>query len=1035
MKKILFSPFRLLFLLVACLCVAPVWAQTSSVSGRVTASDGGALPGATILERGTSNGVSTGADGGFSLSVQPGAALVISSVGYTAQTIAVGSQSIINVTLAVSATQLSEAIVVGYGTQTKADLTGSVTQLSGREVQNAPVPSFEQAIQGKAAGVFIENSSGKLGQGIKVRVRGTSSVSGGNQPLYVIDGIPIISESLSGTDAATNPISDLNPNDIESISILKDASAAAIYGSRASNGVVLITTKRGKAGDTRFTLGYQTGISKPTNKKEFLNATEYVDYFREAGKNAGLETFTENRLRRYSAGNEGYKTGAVNTDWQNEAFQRAPFSQYDLNVSGGNDKTRFFVSGLYSDQSGILIGNKFEKIGTRINLDQKATEKLTLGVNVALTRTRNNRISNDNAFSTPMQIVALAPITPIIDPRTNLVSGALDVATGNPNTNYPTYYNPVLSRIGANYTATVYRNLGNVFAQYEFVPGLTFRSELGLDLLNQEENQFAGRITARNNGPNNGDGFNRRVTIARYTTNNFLTFRKTFDENHTLELVGGMAYEERKNKSNSVSGQQFPSDAYKTIFSSASINAGVSSESRNVLLSYFGRANYAFASKYLVSASLRVDGSSRFGSNQRYGYFPAASIGWVLTEESFLKDQKVLSFLKPRISYGITGNQEFTDFPSLPLFSGDAGYAGVPGQRPFQLANPDLKWETTAQADAGLEFGFLDNRISGEVDVYQKKTKDLALNVNVPGTSGFTRQFRNVGKLENRGIEFGLNTRNLIGDFTWSTNLNASVNRNKITNLDGQVIDGGFLNRAIEGQPIGAFFGREYAGVDPANGDALYYLNTTRADGTFDRATTNKYDDAQRVLIGNPNPKWTGGVTNSFGYKGVDLSFMFQGVFGNEVYDGGGKFQSANATGGFDNLTRDQLARWQKPGDITNVPRAVLFDIPRTGNDFATGGAGESSRFLSNGSYVRLKTVTLGYNLPGSVVKTARLQSVRLYISAVNLLTFTNYKGWDPEVNADYLASDPNTGNIAQGNDFYSAPQAKTYTFGVNVSF
>ncbi|WP_051718626.1 SusC/RagA family TonB-linked outer membrane protein [Hymenobacter sp. IS2118] len=1028
MKHKIFTHLKLFSLLLACLLAAPAWAQ-QAISGRIIGADGTAVPGATVLERGTTNGVSTNADGAFSLTVQPSATLLISSVGYTSQTVPVGSQSTINVTLAINTTQLSEAVVVGYGTQSKADLTGSVTQISGREIANAPVPSFEQAIQGKAAGVFIENSSGKLGQGIKVRVRGTSSVSGGNQPLYVIDGIPLISENLSGTDAATNPIADLNPNDIESLSILKDASASAIYGSRASNGVVLITTKRGKAGDSRFTLGYQTGLSTPTNKKEFLNATEYVDYFREAGRNAGLEAFAEGRLRRYSAGNDDYKTGVVNTDWQEEAFQRAPFSQYDLNASGGNDKTRYFISGLYSNQSGILIGNKFEKIGTRINLDQKATDKLSFGVNVALSRTRNNRISNDNAFSTPMQIVALAPISPTIDPRTGLTSGALDPVTGNPNTNFPTYYNPVLSLIGSDYVATVYRTLGNVFAQYELIPGLTFRSELGLDLLNQEENQFAGRITARNSGPNNGDGFNRRVTVGRYTTNNFLTYRKTFNETSTLEVVGGMAFEERRLKSNSVSGQQFASDAYKTITSAASINAGSSNETRNTLLSYFGRGNFAFANKYLVSASLRVDGSSRFGDNQRYGYFPAASVGWVITEESFLQDQNVLSFLKPRVSYGLTGNQEFGDFGSLGLFAGDAGYAGIPGQRPSQLENKDLKWESTAQVDVGLEFGFLDNRLSGEVDVYQKKTNDLALNVNVPGTSGFLRQFRNVGKLENRGIEFVLNTRNLIGDFTWNTSFNASINRNKVTNLDGQVIEGGFLNRAIEGQPLGAFYGQEYAGVNPRNGSAVYYLNTPNADGSLNRDTTSSYADAERVLIGNPNPKWSGGVTNTFGYKGIDLSFTFQGVFGNDVYDGGGKFQSANAGGGFDNLTRDQLDRWQKPGDITNVPRAVLFDV------YGTGGGGESSRFLSDGSYVRLKTVTLGYNIPSGFLKPARLQSARLYFSAVNLLTFTDYKGWDPEVNADYLSSGANTGNIAQGNDFYSAPQAKTFTFGVNVGF
>ena len=1028
---------QLLFLLLGLLLAvaSPAWAQTQAISGRILGSDGGAVPGATILERGTSNGVSTNADGNFSLNVQPGATLVISSVGYTTQNIAVGSSSTINATLAVSATQLTEAIVVGYGTQQKQDLTGAVTQVSGREVQNAPVPSFEQAIQGKAAGVFIENSSGKLGQGIKVRVRGTSSVSGSTQPLYVIDGIPIISENQSGTDAPTNPIADLNPNDIENISILKDASASAIYGSRASNGVVLITTRRGKAGDTRFTLGYQTGLSEPTRRRDFLNAQEYVDYFREATLATGTDlvpnasAFIEGRLRRYSAGNDDYKTAKVDVDWQEEAFQRAPFSQYDLNTSGGNDKTRFFISGLYSDQKGILIGNKFEKISARVNLDQKATDKLSFGLNFGLTRTRNNRISNDNAFSTPMQIVALSPITPIIDPRTGLASGALDVAPGSnqglPNTNYPVYYNPILSNIGASYVATVYRNLGNVFAQYEFIPGLSFRSEIGLDLLSQEENQYAGRVTRRNNGPNNGDGFNRRVTKGRFTTNNFLNFRKTFAEEHSVDAVVGTSYEERRIKSNAVSGQQFASDAYKTLLSAATITGGSSAETNSALVSYFGRANYAFASKYLVSASFRVDGSSRFGANNRFGIFPAASIGWVVTEEDFLKNQKVLSFLKPRVSYGITGNEGVSgDFVSRPLFSGDAGYAGVPGQRPSQLANPDLKWESTKQFDAGLEFGFLDNRLSGEVDVYQKKTEDLLLAVNVPGTTGFGRQTRNVGKLENKGLEVTLTTRNLIGDFTWSTNLNASINRNEITNLDKQVIEDGFLNRAIEGKPIGAFFGREYAGVDPANGDALYYLNTKKADGSLDRTKSNDYSAAERVFIGDPNPNWTAGVTNTFGYKGIDLNFTFQGVFGNEVYNGGGKFMSANAGGGFDNLTRDQLTRWQKPGDITNVPRAVLFDI------YGTGGSGESSRFLSDGSYVRLKTVSLGYSLPTSIAKMGRLQSARVYFSAVNLLTFTDYDGWDPEVNADYLSS-----NIAQGNDFYSAPQAKTYTLGVNIGF
>jgi hypothetical protein len=357
-------------------------------------------------------------------------------------------------------------------------------------------------------------------------------------------------------------------------------------------------------------------------------------------------------------------------------------------------------------------------------------------------------------------------------------------------------------------------------------------------------------------------------------------------------------------------------------------------------------------------------------------------------------------------------------------------YAGVPGQRPFQLANPDLKWETTTQADAGLEFGFLDNRFSGEIDVYQKKTEGLVLSVNQPGTTGFTSQFRNVGDLENRGLEFALTTRNLISAFTWTTSFNTSFNKNKITNLDGQVIEGGFLNRAVEGQPIGVFFGREYAGVDPANGNALYYLNTVNADGSRSRNTTDVYEDAERVIIGNPNPKWTGGVTNTFAFKGIDLSVLFQGVFGNDVYDGSGKFQMANGSNGYDNQTSDQLRRWRNPGDITDVPQARLFG----GN-----GTEESSRYLYDGSYVRLKSVSLGYTLPTSLLEKVHLQTARVYVSGVNLLTFTDYPGWDPEVNADYLASfdptNPSSGNISQGNDFYSAPQAKTYTVGINIGF
>ncbi|WP_324676422.1 TonB-dependent receptor [Hymenobacter sp. GOD-10R] len=1025
-----------LLILVWCLLLATVsWAQNRTITGKVSGPEGAGLPGVTILERGTTNGTSSNADGDYSLTVKPGATLVFSSIGMESQTVTVGSSSALNVTLKSNATELNEAVVVGYGQQSKADLTGSITQISGRDVQDQPVQSFEQAIQGKAPGVFIENSSGKLGQGIKVRVRGTSSVSAGTQPLYVVDGIPVISDNLSGTSGPTNPIADLNPNDIESISILKDASASAIYGSRGANGVVLITTRRGRTGQTRFTLGYQTGRSTPTHKKDFLNATEYVELLREAGANTGQAAAVETRLQRYAAGTD-YTTGAVNQDWQDEAFQKAPFNQYDLSASGGSDKTHFYVSGLYSKQNGIIVGNKFEKISARFNLDHKVNDRMTIGLNFSTTRTLNDRLANDNAFSSPLQIVALSPITPLIDPRTGLLSGALDPATGLPSTNYPVYYNPLLNTIGSKFQTTVYRQLGNVFAQYEFAKGLTFRSELGLDVISQREEQYYGRVTQRNSGQAAGTGTDRRVFSGRYTTNNYLTYRHTFAENHLVEVVGGMSYEGRNANSNSITGQQFPSDAYTKLLSAAVYSSGTSTETNSALLSYFARANYSFASKYLLTLSGRVDGSTRFGENNRYGFFPAASVGWLLTEEPFLQGNTVLSMLKPRISYGATGNESIGD-SQYPTLYYAVGYNGTPGQAPFQLGNPDLKWETTVQADAGIEFGFLNNRISGEVDVYQKKTHDLLLNVNVPGTTGFNSQFRNVGKMENKGIEATVTTRNLEGAFTWTTNLNASINSNKVTDLQGQVIEGGFLNRAVAGQPIGVFFGREYAGVNPDNGDALYYLNTTNTDGSVNRGTTNDPNAAQRVLLGNPNPNWTAGATNTVAWKGIDLTFTFQGVFGNQVYDGGGPYQAANASNGYDNQTKDQLRRWQKPGDITDVPQARLFG----GN-----GVTASSRYVYDGSYVRLKTVTLGYNLPTTWLKYVKMQSARIYFSGVNLLTFTDYKGWDPEVNTDYLSTSTATatslgpgstalGNISQGNDFYSAPQAKTYTLGINIGF
>ena len=1012
------------------LAALPAVAQSQLLNGRVVGSDGVGVPGATIVERGTTNGVTSDADGGFRLTVQPQATLIISSVGYTSQTVAVGGRSSLSVTLLVNATDLAEAVVVGYGTQTKQDLTGSVAQLASKDVGDQPVQSFEQSIQGKAAGVFIENSSGKLGQGIRVRVRGVSSISGGTQPLYVVDGVPVVADNLSSTSASTNPIADINPTDIESISVLKDASASAIYGSRATNGVVLITTKRGKAGATRFNLGVQGGFSEATHKREFLNSQEYVTLLTEALNNRGgsfaVPANIAARLSGYAGGVSDPLT--YDTNWQDQVLQRAAFQQYDFNASGGTEKTRFFFSGQYSKQKGIIVSNQYERIATRFNLDHQATERLSFGVNLTATRSVNNRLPNDNAFSTPMQTVALAPITPLIDPRSGQLSGALDPTTGQPNTGFPFYYNPLLSIQGGSYVTTVYRLLGNVYAQLKLTKGLLFRSELGTDVLNQGEEQYLGRVTSRNTGNTNGYGFNSNQTDAKLVVNNYFSYKNTFADNHSLELTLGTSYETARINGNSVTGTQFASDSYRTLDNAAQITAGTSFTTSYALVSYFARAAYAFAGKYLVGGTARLDGSSRFGSEQRYGIFPSGSVGWIISEESFLKGNTTLSLLKLRASLGKTGNQNFGNFASRNLFAGSSGYVGTPGQRPYQLGNVDLGWESTVQYDAGLEYGFFNNRLSGEVDIYRKNTTGLLLSQPVPGTSGFSTRNANVGSLRNQGIELTLTTRNLVGDFTWTTSVNAAVNRNKIIDLAGPDILGSFLNRAQASQPLGEFIGPEYAGVDPANGNALYYLNTANSDGSINRGTTTNINQAANVPIGNPNPTWTGGITNTFTFKGFDLTATLVGVFGNQIYDGGAPFFSVGFNNGYDNQTRDQLNRWQKPGDITNVPKAIYAG----GN-----GTGASSRFVQNGDYGRLRSVVLGYNLPSAIAKRGFLQSARFFVQGYNLLTFTKYTGWDPEVSTDYVTGTGNisSNNISQGISFYTAPQARTYTVGLNLGF
>lgn len=1002
-----------------------VYAQQREITGKVTDANGSPLAGVSVKVKGTNNGTYTEEDGTYKLNLPKGlGTLVFSYIGYEDQEVDVKSDKV-NLSLTQTAKNLNEVVVVGYGTTVKKELTSVVSRVKGSEVQNMPVPNLSQAIQGRAAGVFVESQNGKVGEGIKVRVRGATSINGSNEPLYVVDGVPLTGGTFGSATA------DINFNDVESFEILKDAAATAIYGSRAANGVILVTTKRGKSGKTKFTFNTQYGTQSPTAKRGFLNAAEFIEFYREAAVNtakyhynragnwigfaseaaaiANMTTWIEGRFRRYSGFNDDWKTLKVNTNWEDLAFNDdAKSNQIELNAQGGNDKTKFFISGSLQNQDGILVGNEFKRLGIRFNIDHQVNNWLKLGLNATNNKTVRNRVPLDNAFSTPMQIVALAPITPVRD--------ANGVLYDRPIT---TYYNPLIDFEDAIFKINGYRTQGNIYAESRIMQGLTLRNELGLDMVNQSEDRFWSSRTLAGAGIG-GNARAQWLRNTRWVTNNYLNYINTFKDVHKIDATLGISFENRYDEYVYVEGENFADETIKTLAGAGTITAGESTQDENNLFSYFGRLNYGFKGKYLASVSFRADADSRFGTNYKYGYFPSFSLGWILTEEKFLSDVKWLSFLKLRGSYGVLGNNTGLGFYSARSQYGPVTYGTSSGLSITNFGNDDLRWEKTASVDLGLDFGFFNNRLTGEFNWYNKKTTDMLLAVPVPSPSGTTSVLGNIGEMENKGVEIVLNSVNIAGKhLRWSTSLNLARNKNKLTKLDGEQTeilpsDARFANALIIGQPIGVFYAPRFAGADPANGDPIYY----KQDG---KTTTNAYDQAGKFVVGDPNPDWIGGINNSVSWKGIELNFLFQGVFGNQVQDGAGGFMSASGDW-FDNQTRDQLNRWRKPGDITQVPEAR---INRWG-DFESPSI--STRYIYDADYIRLKNVTLAYNIPQKFVNKAKLSSARIYLSGVNLLTFTDYPGWDPEVNTDYRVS-----NVNQGSDFYAAPQIKSFVFGITL--
>ncbi|MFC7358104.1 SusC/RagA family TonB-linked outer membrane protein [Jejudonia soesokkakensis] len=989
---------------------AIVQAQIKTISGTVSDNNGTPLPGVNIVVKGTSNGTQSNIDGQYSLSASIGQTLVFTYLGFVPQEVRVTETSnSINVTMVEDAAQLEEVVVVGYGTTTKRKLTDAISSVDAEDIKEVPNANFQNALVGKLSGVQIQQTNGKAEGSVNFTIRGISSINGTQEPLFVVDGVPVLNNQESGTGAPTNPLINLNANNIESIEILKDASSAAIYGSRGTNGVVIITTKKGKSGKLKVNFNSSYGRSEATNKREFLNAEQYVELFTESRLNSGVaQTSIDNQLDALATDSNGFtndwRNAEVDTNWTDLALVKGSILENNVSVSGGDENSTFYMSLGSNLTEGIVRGNTLERYNFRINADRSVSEKFKAGANLRIGKSEIDRIASDNLFVTPLQAIAQVPIS----------SPFNQDGTINSNTLYPNF---LLEDKFAFYKTNIWNFGGSAFAQYNILPSLSFRSELGYEHFNQLEEEFRGPETDFQ-GADNGQASNRTIINDFYTSNNFLTFDTSINNSHNINLIGGMSYEYSQRKASLITGIDFANPLITTLAGAATIDGGTSTATQRNLVSFFTRFSYDYQGKYLLKASMRADGSSRFGPNNRYGYFPAASIGWVLSRESFLENSETLSNLKLRASYGQTGNQPLGNFDYVNSVSIGA-YGGIPSLTLAGAGDPELKWEITTQYDIGLEFGLFKNRIFGEIDYYVKDTEDLLLDAAIPGTIGIDGSsiFTNIGRVENKGIEFSLTSRNIRSKhFNWSTNFNISHNKNEVISLsDGQEenIIGDQIIRV--GESLASFYLVEFAGVDPANGDALYFLNTELPDGSLDRNTTNNFNDAEQVVLGSPYPDIITGLTNTLNYKNLDLSFTFQGQFGASIYNSAGRFQE----NGFvfeDNPSISQLDRWQQPGDITNVPQ-----LRSDGSNLG----GQSSRYLQDSDFVRLRNITLGYNF----VDLGPFDSLRVYATGLNLLTFTDYDGYDPEATRD------DAGTLNRGTEFYSAPPAKTYTIGINVQF
>lgn len=957
------------------------------ISGKVTDNNNLPLMGVSVILQGSSIGTTTDFDGKYSLSdnIDENAILSFSYIGFEQQEIVIGNRSTINVQLIEETDYLDEVVVVGYGSQLKKDITGAVATIDSESFESRPNIQVGSLLQGQSSGVQVLSSSGKPSAGFSVRVRGTNSINASSEPLYVVDGVP------------TNDTRSINPSDIDAITVLKDASSAAIYGAQGANGVVLITTKRGTTSKPTVSIDTYTGFSQAWNTLPVLNGEQYRDLMTEMGQNprAGWDFYT------------------ARTDWQNEIFQNGFSSNYQASVSGKSASTNYFVSAGYLSQEGAVRSSELQRRNFKINLEQDINDWLKVGSRLAYTVYRDVDVNDNNSINQGGVLLGALSTPPIIG-----VYNADGTFTSNPFQNWE---NPLASTDGLDREFNDQRFLGNVYLEAIFLDGFKYRFNYGIDNNNGVYDSFLDPFKTGYGVAIGGEAIHSTSKKSYYIVENTLSYSKVFNKHNVEALVGSVAQKFRYEGSD-ITTRNFASDAITTPSGGAEIMSASAWKSERSNASFLSRINYSYADKYLITANFRADGSSVFGSDQRWGYFPSFSLGWRVSNEKFFGENTFVNDLKIRAGWGVVGNDNIDAYSYFGRVGTGANYpiggAAQPGTYPASIENLELKWEEAEQTNIGIDVSLFNNRVSLTADAYIKKTKDLLLNAPLPTSTGFDSATRNIGEIENKGLEFALNTSNIeTENLSWNTGFNISFNRNEVVDLVGQeLLQGGIAggrgepSLVREGEPLGTLYGYVFGGVDPATGDA-YYIDVN-GESTF----APKPED--RTIIGDANPDFYYGLTNSINYKGFGLFVFLQGTQGNDMLN----VTRIETEGMIDpkNQSFAVVNRWRQPGDITNIPRASWSN---------SDNSRVSTRFIEDGSYLRFKTITLSYDLSQNILDKLGITSLKIYGTGENIFTITNYSGFDPEVNA-YGGS-----NTIQGIDFGTYPQTRNLILGINVTF